>query len=38
VGIPQGWGCFSSNGLWNKPVVKDKALVVDTEKSNGADL
>ena len=27
-----GWGCFSSNGLWNKAVIKEKAEVVDTEK------
>jgi hypothetical protein len=27
-----GWVCFSSNGLWNKAVVKDKAVAVDAEK------
>ncbi|MGR9012743.1 MAG: hypothetical protein ACU83U_03785 [Gammaproteobacteria bacterium] len=24
-----GWACFSSNGIWNKPVAKKKALVVE---------
>jgi hypothetical protein len=33
-----GWSCFSSNGLWNKAVVKEKAVVVETGKSNAADL
>ena len=27
-----GWVCFSSNGLWNKAVVKEKAVAVDAEK------
>ena len=27
-----GWMCFSSNGLWNKTAVKEKAVVVDVEK------
>ena len=27
-----GWSCFSSNGLWNKAAVKEKAVVVDAEK------
>jgi hypothetical protein len=27
-----GWGCFSSNGLWNKAVVKEKAVSVETDK------
>ena len=27
-----GWGCFSSNGLWNKAAVKEKAVVVDAEE------
>ena len=27
-----GWGCFSSNELWNKSVAKEKAVVVDAEK------
>ncbi|MGZ8946567.1 MAG: hypothetical protein ACXW1W_14240, partial [Methylococcaceae bacterium] len=27
-----GWVCFSSNGLWSKAVVKDKAVAVDAEK------
>ncbi len=27
-----GWGCFSSNGLWHKASVKEKAIMVDTEK------
>ena len=27
-----GWGCFSSNGLWNKAVVKEKAVAVETDK------
>jgi hypothetical protein len=26
------WVCFSSNGLWNKAVVKEKAVAVDVEK------
>ncbi len=28
-----GWVCFSSNGLWNKAVLKEKVLAAD-EKSN----
>ena len=27
-----GWGCFSSNGLWNKAAVKEKAVVLEKEK------
>jgi hypothetical protein len=27
-----GWSCFSSNGLWNKAVIKEKAVVVEAEK------
>jgi len=27
-----GWNCFSSNGLWHKAIVKEKAEVVDAEK------
>ena len=27
-----GWGCFSSNGLWNKAAVKEKEIVVETDK------
>ncbi|MDD5630553.1 MAG: hypothetical protein PHI13_00790, partial [Methylococcales bacterium] len=27
-----GWGCFSSNGLWNKAAVKEKAVAVETDK------
>ncbi|MDD1618317.1 MAG: hypothetical protein LUQ52_02115 [Methylococcaceae bacterium] len=27
-----GWGCFSSNGLWNKATVKEKEIVVETDK------
>ena len=33
-----GWGCFSSNGLWHKAAVKEKAVVVATEKSNDAGI
>lgn len=27
-----GWGCFSSNGLWNKAAVKEKAVAAGVEK------
>ncbi|MDD5323100.1 MAG: hypothetical protein PHD43_21305, partial [Methylococcales bacterium] len=27
-----GWSSFSSNGLWHKAAVKEKAVVVDVEK------
>ena len=27
-----GWACFSSNGLWNKAVIKEKALAADEKK------
>ena len=30
-----GWACFSSNDLWKKAVIKEKALAAD-EKSNDA--
>ena len=33
-----GWGCFSSNGLWHKAAVKEKAVVVAAEKSNDAGI
>jgi len=33
-----GWNCFSSNGLWNKAPVKEKAVVVKTQKSNETDV
>ena len=27
-----GWACFSSNGLWNKAVIKEKMLAADEKK------
>lgn len=32
-----GWGCFSSNGLWNKAVVKKEAIAVAQEDKWLAD-
>ena len=31
-----GWACFSSNGLWNKAAVKEKAVAVEAEKGGDA--
>ena len=27
-----GWGCFSSNGLWNKAAIKEKAVAIEPDK------
>lgn len=32
-----GWACFSSNGLWNKPVKKEPAIAVEPEDKWLAD-
>ncbi|MDD5461127.1 MAG: hypothetical protein PHG00_05785 [Methylococcales bacterium] len=27
-----GWNCFSNNGLWHKPPVKEKVVMIDQDK------